>query len=115
MKLNRLKKQYVTLNGCKCEGTKEQVLALKAKISEFVRLYWGKNNQLYWDKNKRVKPAIIKAIVYELFDFHQDEPKLIIEELTKTMVKKIEEFKTSSPSKEETDLYPTLFWDGNGW
>lgn len=39
MKLNRLKKQYVTLNGCKCEGTKEQVLALKAKISEFVRLY----------------------------------------------------------------------------
>lgn len=106
MKLNKLKKQYVTLNGCKCEGTKEQVLALKAKISEFV--------QLYWDKNKRVKPAIIKDIVYELFDFHQDEPKLIIEELTKTMVKKIEEFKTSSPSKEELNLYPTLFWDGDG-
>jgi CRISPR/Cas system endoribonuclease Cas6 (RAMP superfamily) len=120
MKLNRLKKQYVTLNGCKCEGTKEQVLALKAKISEFVRLYcvglyWGKNNQLYWDKNKRVKPAIIKAIVYELFDLHQDDPKFIIEELTKTMVKKIEEFKTSSPSKEELNLYPTLFWDGDGW
>ena len=107
MKLNRLKKQYVTLNGCKCEGTKEQVLALKAKISEFVQLYWG--------ENKRVKPAIIKDIVYELFDLHQDDPKFIIEELTKTMVKKIEEFKTSSPSKEELNLYPTLFWDGDGW
>lgn len=117
MKLNRLKKQYVTLNGCKCEGTKEQVLALKAKISEFVRLYCVRPYcvGLYWDKNKRVKPAIIKAIVDELFDFHQDEPKRIIEELTKTVVKKIEEFKTSSPSKEELNLYPTLFWDGDDW
>lgn len=107
MKLNRLKKQYVTLNGARCEGTKEQVLVLKAKISEFVQLYWG--------ENKRVKPAIIKTIVWELSELHQDEPKLIIEELTKTMEKKIEEFKTSSPSKEELDLYPTLFWSGDNW
>ena len=105
MKLNRLKKQYVTLNGCKCEGTKEQVLALKAKISEFVQIYWG--------KNKRVKPAIIKDIVQELYGLHQDKPKLIIEELTKTMEKKIEEFKTST--KEDLDLYPTLFWEGDSW
>lgn len=100
-----VKKQYVTLNGVRCEGTKEQVLVLKAKISEFVQLYWG--------ENKRVKPAVIKDIVYELFDIHQDEPKLIIEELTKTMEKKIEEFKTST--KEDLDLYPTLFWDGDSW
>ena len=100
-----VKKQYVALNGVRCEGTKEQVLVLKAKISEFVRLYWG--------ENKRVKPAIIKDIVYELFDLHQDEPKLIIEELTETVGKKIEEFKTST--KEELNPYPTLFWDGGGW
>jgi hypothetical protein len=100
-----VKKQYVTLNGGRCEGTKEQVLVLKAKISEFVQLYWG--------ENKRVKPAIIKDIVYELFDLHQDEPKLIIEELTKTMEKKIEEFKTST--KEDLNLYPTLFWDEGSW
>jgi hypothetical protein len=105
MKLNRLKKQYVTLNGCKCEGTKEQVLALKAKISEFVRLYWG--------ENKRVKPAITKDIVNELFELHQDEPKLIIEGLTRSMEEKIEEFKTST--KEDLNLYPTLFWDGDSW
>ncbi len=100
-----VKKQYVALNGVRCEGTKEQVLVLKAKISEFVQLYWG--------ENKRVKPAIIKEIVYELFDLHQDDPKFIIEELTKTVGKKIEEFKTST--KEELNPYPTLFWDGDGW
>jgi hypothetical protein len=102
-----VKKQYVTLSYARCEGTKEQVLSLKAKISEFTQLYWG--------ENKRVKPAVIKDIVYELFDIHQDEPKLIIEELTKTMGKKIEEFKSSSPSKEELNPYPTLFWDGGSW
>ena len=100
-----VKKQYVTLSYARCEGTKEQVLALKAKISEFVQLYWG--------KNKRVKPAIIKDIVQELYGLHQDKPKLIIEELTKTMEKKIEEFKTST--KEDLDLYPTLFWEGDSW
>jgi hypothetical protein len=100
-----VKKQYVILSGVRCEGTKEQVLALKAKISEFVQLYWG--------ENKRVKPAIIKDIVYELFDLHQDEPKIVIEELAKTMEKKIEGFKP--PIKEDLNPYPTLFWDEGSW
>jgi hypothetical protein len=106
-----MKKQYVTLNYKKLEGTKEDVIVLKEKIKKYVREY--KKNDEYI-----VGASAIKDIIHELYeDDWPNSRERSVRSLIENMESILHRLRTNRNVNPELKLpvNPTLFWDEDSW